>query len=373
MVNNFRAVNSQQQQQSRRRRRPALRADDCEPLDTRTLEVAIRETAPRWRGQRNEKSAIGQAEITIKDLKAFHAAGLRGKQIAEAPALRVCDVSIKMLRAVVSQWLAKGLSPGSCHRRLSVLSVMGIDVRGARPPLGKALKWWLTPDLQADLTARLRSGALGCDDDEGEDCEDGLSVIVTPPMMAQEETPPITLQAGSFAFLQTIEAPPPIKERLTTASIDPILADFVDWTVWTGLRVEESLRLRRSSFANNFRSVTVPGLKTLGSQATLPISSDATALAKRIFAGSSGDPAMFPVTYRQLMRRWPVVMQAFGVTHPMATLKALRRSAARYLTVGGMPLDILRQYLRHNSVATTMGYLRLTGGYGENEMRRWLA
>ena len=239
MVNNFRAVNSQQQQQSRRRRRPALRADDCEPLDTRTLEVAIRETAPRWRGQRNEKSAIGQAEITIKDLKAFHAAGLRGKQIAEAPALRVCDVSIKMLRAVVSQWLAKGLSPGSCHRRLSVLSVMGIDVRGARPPLGKALKWWLTPDLQADLTARLRSGALGCDDDEGEDCEDGLSVIVTPPMMAQEETPPITLQAGSFAFLQTIEAPPPIKERLTTASIDPILADFVDWTVWTGLRVEE--------------------------------------------------------------------------------------------------------------------------------------
>ena len=44
----------------------------------------------------------------------------------------------------------------------------------------------------------------------------------------------------------------------------------------------------------------------------------------------------------------------------MATLKALRRSAARYLTVGGMPLDILRQYLRHNSVATTMGYLRLT-------------
>ena len=194
---------------------------------------------------------------------------------------------------------------------------------------------------------------------------------MTPPMVARAKTPPITLQVGSFTFQQTTEAPP-VKERID-APTDLILADFIDWTVWTGLRVEESLRLRRSSFANGFRSVTVPGLKTLGSQATLPISSDATALAKRIFAGSSGDALMFPVCYRQLSRRWRVVMKTMGVDHPMATLKALRRSAARYLTVGGMPLDILRQYLRHNSVATTMGYLRLTGGYGENEMRRWLA
>ena len=358
MVNNFRAVNSQRQPQSRRRRE-----HDDEPLDTRSLDVAIRETAPRWRGTRNEKSAIGQAELTIKDLKAYHAANLSGKQIAEAPAMRVCDVSTKVLRAMVTKWRAAGLSPASCHMRLSVLSVMGIDVNGSRPPLGKVLKWWLTPDMQGDLTARLRAGTLGCDDDDDDEGDGGEGL--------RAMTPPITLQVGSFTFQQTTEAPP-IKER-TDAPTDLILADFIDWTVWTGLRVEESLRLRRSSFANGFRSVTVPGLKTLGSQATLPISSDATALAKRIFAGSSGDALMFPVCYRQLSRRWRVVMKTMGVDHPMATLKALRRSAARYLTVGGMPLDILRQYLRHNSVATTMGYLRLTGGYGENEMRRWLA
>jgi hypothetical protein len=37
-----------------------------------------------------------------------------------------------------------------------------------------------------------------------------------------------------------------------------------------------------------------------------------------------------------------------------------------------MPLDVLRQYLRHENIKTTEEYLRLTGGYSEAEMRRWL-
>ena len=284
------------------------RGDDDEPLDTRSLDVAIRETAPRWRGTRNEKSAIGQAELTIKDLKAYHAAGLRGKQIAEAPAMRVCDVSTKVLRAMVTKWRAAGLSPASCHMRLSVLSVMGIDVNGSRPPLGKALKWWLTPDMQADLTARLRAGTLGCDDDEGDGGE-GLRAM-TPPMMAREKTPPITLQVGSFTFQQTTEAPP-VKERID-APTDLILANFIDWTVWTGLRVgspSPSPLLIRERLPQRHRARP----KDPRQSATLPISSDATALAKRIFAGSSGDALMFPVCYRQLSRRWRVVMKTMGV------------------------------------------------------------
>ncbi len=38
----------------------------------------------------------------------------------------------------------------------------------------------------------------------------------------------------------------------------------------------------------------------------------------------------------------------------------------------GMPLDMVRLYLRHGSMETTMGYLRLTGGYEEGEIRRYL-
>jgi integrase len=72
------------------------------------------------------------------------------------------------------------------------------------------------------------------------------------------------------------------------------------------------------------------------------------------------------------MRKWATVRKQMGIEHPGATLKAFRRGAARQLTVGGMPLDMLRQYLRHESVSTTMGYLRLVGGYDKNEMRKFL-
>ena len=242
MANNFRAASSRQPA-----RRPAFSANDYDEgqPDTRSLDIAIREAAPRWRGQRNEKTIIGQGEIAIKDLKAHYAASLRGKQIAAAPVLRVCDVSTKMLKSVVFAWLAKGLGSASCHRRLSALSAMGITVSGCRPPLPKGLKWWLTPDVQMDLTARLRAGTLGRDhadgDDDGNLQGDGVSpqanVLRGGLCVTREETPPITLYVGSFKFQQTIEAPP-IKERIDNPT-DIILADFIDWTVWTGLRVEE--------------------------------------------------------------------------------------------------------------------------------------
>jgi len=56
----------------------------------------------------------------------------------------------------------------------------------------------------------------------------------------------------------------------------------------------------------------------------------------------------------------------------MATLKAMRRTAVRHLTVNGMPTEMVRDYLRHSDIKTTMGYLHLVGGYSTEEQRRYL-
>ena len=187
---------------------------------------------------------------------------------------------------------------------------MGVAVQGCRPRLPNKLKWWLTPRQQEAMRAM-----LGADD----------------PLM-----------------------------------------QFADWTLLTGLRVEETLRLTRDCFNDDFTEVNVPGLKTVAAQATLTLSSAATVVAVYVFKGRNRGRMFHTVNYRQLMRKWATVRKQMGIEHPGATLKAFRRWAARQLTVGGMPLDMLRQYLRHESVSTTMGYLRLVGGYDKNEMRKFL-
>lgn len=148
-----------------------------------------------------------------------------------------------------------------------------------------------------------------------------------------------------------------------------ILARFIRWTTRTGLRVEESLRLEWSDFSGDFRSITVPGLKTATSQASLPIGVRAGS-AVRDWKELEAKP--FDITYEQLEGLWRKLRTAMGWPEA-ATLKALRRSAARYLHVDcGMPLHMVQQYLRHENMETTLGYLRLTGGYGTEEMRRYL-
>jgi integrase len=187
---------------------------------------------------------------------------------------------------------------------------MGVKVAGAPPRLPNQLKWWLTPRQQEAMRSMLGP--------------------------------------------------------------DEPLMQFADWTLLTGLRVEETLRLTRDSFNEDFTEVNVPGLKTVASQATLPLSSAATVVAVYVFKGRKRGLMFHTVNYCQLRRKWATVRKQMGIENPGATLKAFRRGAARQLTVGGMPLDMLRQYLRHESVRTTMGYLRLVGGYDKDEMRKFL-
>jgi integrase len=96
-------------------------------------------------------------------------------------------------------------------------------------------------------------------------------------------------------------------------------------------------------------------------------------LAKRHAARARDEDPVFPINYDRLGTAWDRARVFLGVSNnPLATLKALRRTAARHLTVNGMPAEMVRNYLRHGSIHTTLGYLKLTGGYSTNEQRRWL-
>lgn len=254
-------------------------------------------------------------------------------RFVSADIVTVAEVRESDVQLATRDWYADGLAPATINKRLNCLSVMGVKVAGCKVKEPNALKWWLSP---------------------------------------QEE-----LRAGQW--LRNV--------GYATIPDADLLWAYIQWTTRTGLRVEESLRLTWASFGITKETdgrimvpigdhgVMVPGLKTATSQATLPLGKEAAAVMDRRFKhettyGGSAPP--FPLTYEELLAAWDILKAAMGWPKE-ATLKALRRSAARYLHVDcGMPLDMVRQYLRHEDIKTTMGYLRLTGGYGTEEMRRYL-
>ncbi len=223
------------------------------------------------------------------------------------------DVTQERLALATNLWHDEGLSPATINKRLNCLSKLGVHIQeGTRAKVKPSLKWWLRPEDAA------------------------------------------------FLF-----------RRPTPAGDAQTLVRFIGWTTHTGLRVEESLHLSWSDFQwtrdGKAIAVTVPGTKTAKSQATLPISEKAASCL-------SGNSKPFDITYERLNAEWQKIRAEFGwQSEPTCTLKALRRSAARYLHVDcNMPLHMVQQYLRHESLDTTLGYLRLTGGYGTEEMRRYL-
>ena len=285
------------------------------PPDQRHLQDALdHAAATRWHDMRSLKLHVSQGSCAIATLQ------------ADIPhQLRVCEVHTPMVMNAVTEWRARGLSPSTINKRLTILSVLGVNVSGCYTTLPRKLKWWLRPTDHAMICAWLR------------------------------------------------EMPDTYGDQRHA-----LVADYIDWTVFTGLRVEESLRLVRREIEfkpDGKASITVPGLKTMGAQQNLPIGADACAILVSRGMRDTANPnqPVFPISYFMLALVWTACMDKLGVEpHQGASLKAIRRSAARHLTTKGMPLDILRQYLRHEDIQTTMGYLRLTGGYDESEMRRWL-
>ena len=291
-----------------------------------TLDEALRDAvAYRWAGMpslKRNRSQGGMAVATLEQIirKAGTAAPLPSriaKHVYVGRTVRVDEVQRKDLRRAVRIWQGEGAEAATIIARLNCLSAMGVDVTGTRPTIPRKLKWWLNPEQEATVLAHLA-------DRYGQVWED--------------------------------------------------LADYIRWASATGLRVEESLELRWSDIhqRGDRTFMTVPGLKTHMAQATLPVSAEAAAiLAKRRPLGGT---RVFDQSYHQMQRAWAQARLCLGLPNPyVATLKALRRTAARSLhSTKGMPLDMTRQYLRHENVETTMGYLRLTGGYTDEEFAKCL-
>lgn len=246
----------------------------------------------------------------------------RSRQHAEIDrvlrAVTVEQITPASVVLAVADWQLASMTASSINCRVSALSSIGVNTEGCRVRKSRELKWWLTPDAEAKLLRWLY-------------------------------------------------------ERNET-----VMADYITWATATGLRVEETLRLTRGSFTEDPEtkrvSVVVPGLKTALSQATLPLSIRATGVyMSRLADNAAPDALLFDVGYEYLMLRWRECRAFLGQGfNSMVTLKALRRSFARKATSNGMPLDLVRSYLRHERVETTMGYLHLTGGYREEEYRKWL-
>lgn len=313
--------------------------------------------AGRWAGKRSCETLYSQGRQAVEALRA--ASGHLVDQPHLNVVYRVQDVTPLVVTQAIEVWLLEKLAPDTIRKRLNVLRAMGVDLGKAedRPRLPKKLppKWWLSPA------------------DEKRLCE-----WLAGPAWAE---------------------PSSASTRAMTRHEARLLSHYIRFVTRTGLRVEEALRVTSWSLSpspGNTVSLMVDGTKTATSRAKLPLTEEAFDHLSRVWGSEHGaafgslwsrvhyreahDPAMhdrevFPFTYERLATLWEHCRKFLGVSdNPTATLKALRRSAARYLHVDkGMPLDMVRQYLRHEDLETTQGYLDLAGGYTEEEMRRWLS
>lgn len=301
---------------------PTFKTNDNHHPTEETLDRALaRVWETQWRFKRSSQTLKSQAEIAVYTIKRI-VTGLSGLAPREYVEVRASDVTQMHIQQATSGWYADGLSPATINKRLNCLSKLGVSVDGCRVKAPKQLKWHLPLDRVQEV-----------------------------------------------AFW--------IEEEADRATVPYDLARYVRWTVHTGLRLEETLRLTRDSFTPGYKDVMVPGTKTATSQATLPLASYPRMLASSQCLDAEAGHGCYRFmdsSYEELHAGWDVVRKHFGwQDDPTATLKALRRSAARYLHVDcGMPLHMVQQYLRHESMDTTLEYLRLTGGYGTEEMRRYL-
>lgn len=301
-----------------------------------TVEQAFMRThQERWAGRRSDKVMWSQGVLACKSVAAT--AYVR-KHSRPSPGLQswlqmaLAEITEADLKEATAMWYRSGLSPETINKRLCALSAMGIACGGSFQRKPKVRKWWLSPERQEKLCGWLWAKHKSTKTDE--------------------------------------------------ALVYAIMSHYVKFVCRTGLRVEEALRLTMGDFEGTMDAIRmrVPGTKTANSDATLPVSTEVYEIVSDAMSTAYGNTSwdkkllVFPVPYAQLRYVWQECREFLGEKDdPMATLKALRRSAAYYLHVQlGMPILLVRDYLRHDDVETTMAYLRLTGGVADEEYRRYL-
>lgn len=277
--------------------------------------------ADRWRGMRSEMHNSRQVRECIDFL---HSKGIRSFD----------GVTKEHIRQLKDYLRKRGLSAGTINRKLALLSAVRSEavreglakehavaigsVRGVR-----LRRWYLTPEaadkLLADLDKHMR------------------------PM-------------------------------------DAHMAWFIRWTIHTGLRVEETLRVRRGDFIGldgDKPILNVRGTKSARAIRTIAIGPTAQALASEAFKRplpAHTDDLLCDRPYKQLQLGWDRCRKFLGEEgNPTCTLKALRRTFAAYATLqNGMPMSVLKDHFGHSDLKTTLGYLTLMGGAHVEASRQWL-
>jgi integrase len=190
-------------------------------------------------------------------------------------------VTVEHLKACVHLWRGAGLSNETINKRVNTLSALGIACPGVRLPRSSRFRWQHAPERLEPLLIYLRAN------------------------------------------------PPPFPRA-------KLMADYVEWVCFTGMRVEEVLRMAWDDVRLDIReepgkvapvSYSEMRYTTQGAQATLAISLRPALLLKRRFAERAGaDPRVFPINYDCLTRDWVHPHSFLGaMDNKRATLKALRR------------------------------------------------
>lgn len=301
---------------------PTTRTPNTTPGPSAYEAIRLAEVT-RWRGMRSCRAYALQAALAYHEIATavdYDCRGLTGDQaLRTIPANIATPAALSLTMSRV--WVGRQhLSSGAINQRLNALVGCGVNVTGFRQRKDRTLRWWLTPELEARLTQWL----------------------------------------------------------IETGEKD--MADYIMFTTHAGLRVEENLRLTAADFTRDRQLdrvlVTVPGTKTAGSQATIPLHRTAVEVYSRRLPHDAAPTArLFAFNYQWLNVRWDRcrAFMGYSVQDRGVTLKALRRSFARRATYEwGMPVQVLREFLRHSDIETTMGYLRLVGASNTRDLAKWL-